>query len=1006
MTRRSSAPTAAAAIAMFAAALWCIPASATPSVPAAGVPGAAASAPMASVQVLGSTSIPATGRGVVPVHVLVLDAQGKSVPAGGIVRATIVHGSATFDITASPGAAYVTAPVSTDPAIDVPTDAQGTIVLPIAPGVNSGDLVVRLSTATLSRDVVFTLVGAVRKPLVVGYATVGAGPVPGLIESPDSAPNGTLSRRGAVDIFGTGEVAKNTTGTFAYNSTDVLQQSLNTGPFVDNPNDRPFPIYGDTSLRYDDALSQDRFYAQVQNGGNSALWGEFYAAAGPPTAIGGYNVLVSGARLRSANQNFGLMGFTAQNQFAYDRLTLSPTGLAISSQILQPDIIVGSDILTLVSLDRRTGAVVSQTLLVRGVDYVLDYTSGLLRFINVILPFDSNFNPQVVQVQYQYGGPGAKTTLTGADAALRFGAGNNNRIESWYLNNAQGSENLTLFGESISGIITGGNWSFSHEHSTGYVPVSQIQYGSQGDAYKAHFETKGGPFAFVADFTNTAAGYNNPYGNYTTPGLNTLSAKAIEQLGSKTWLELSYRFAKNQLPATISTEAVDNSDLQAEAKVRVQPNPRFSYHVGLRTTASASNGVVNPVLLYSGNAPQPSLPIDQQIPPFVSPIAYYAGEGHSFDADYGLSWAVTHRLNFSIDTISALSKAQNPFDPPQTQAELDLQVGDTGKAFVRQLWQSSPSEQLAATQTVPAYAGTAESSTMFGFEQSVGNATLDTGYAVDHTVNGTDLYDAIGVRQRFQPSQYLTGDAFGQVGQQLLATVVPTSGPSTPYFFVLGGSLNYARQAFHATTQVQVRTGFDGGSTFQVGATGPINNDISLFGGYTGSFTSAVYDSNILAGLSLRPSHNDRYVTLLSVDTQKSNLTSYDAYITNVAQLQQLYRPSTRTEFAASVAYKIQGDAYFAPNTIIYGIRADQRIGPRFDIGSEFHQSNIAPINGTSATGFAVEAGYRIGDQLRVATGYNFSGFVDPSTAVSPTHRGIYFTLSSYVDRIFGWGKE
>jgi len=31
---------------------------------------------------------------------------------------------------------------------------------------------------------------------------------------------------------------------------------------------------------------------------------------------------------------------------------------------------------------------------------------------------------------------------------------------------------------------------------------------------------------------------------------------------------------------------------------------------------------------------------------------------------------------------------------------------------------------------------------------------------------------------------------------------------------------------------------------------------------------------------------------------------------------------------------------------------------------------------------------------------------VDPSTAVSPTHRGIYFTLSSYVDRIFGWGKE
>jgi len=93
MTRRSSAPTAAAAIAMFAAALWCIPASATPSVPAAGVPGAAASAPMASVQVLGSTSIPATGRGVVPVHVLVLDAQANRFrPAGSCARRSCTVG--------------------------------------------------------------------------------------------------------------------------------------------------------------------------------------------------------------------------------------------------------------------------------------------------------------------------------------------------------------------------------------------------------------------------------------------------------------------------------------------------------------------------------------------------------------------------------------------------------------------------------------------------------------------------------------------------------------------------------------------------------------------------------------------------------------------------------------------------------------------------------------------------------------------------------------------------
>ena len=543
--KRFSAPSAAT---LLLAASLCARASADPSDPVAGAPGAAVSAPMAAAQVVGSATIAATGRGVVAVHILVLGSDGKPVPGGGIVRAAIVKGNATFNITASPGAVYVTAPVQTDPAIDVPTDAQGTILLPIAPGTTSGDLVVRLVTAGLSRDVVLTLTAPARKPLVVGFATAGIGPVPGLIEAPDGAPNGTNSRRGTVNVFGTGEIAKNTSGTFAYNSADVLAQSLNTGPFLDNPNDRPFPIFGDTSLRYDDALSQDRFYAQVQNGASSALWGEFYAAGGPPTAIGGYDVLVSGARLHAQTPNLGVTAFTARNQFAYDRLTLSPTGLAVSGQTLQPDIVVGSDVLTLVSLDRRTGAVVAQQQLVRGVDYTLDYTSGLLRFINVVLPYDANFNPQVVTVQYQYGGPGAYTTLTGADAAVRFGAGNGERLASWYLNNAEGSQNLTLLGESLSGRLAGGDWSFSHEHSNGYVPVSQIEYGSQGDAYRAHLQTGSGPFSFVADFTNTAAGYNNPYGNYTTPGLDALAAVAAQRLGSRSTLELSYRFAKNQLP--------------------------------------------------------------------------------------------------------------------------------------------------------------------------------------------------------------------------------------------------------------------------------------------------------------------------------------------------------------------------------------------------------------------------------------------------------------------------
>jgi len=297
-------------------------------------------------------------------------------------------------------------------------------------------------------------------------------------------------------------------------------------------------------------------------------------------------------------------------------------------------------------------------------------------------------------------------------------------------------------------------------------------------------------------------------------------------------------------------------------------------------------------------------------------------------------------------------------------------------------------------------------STSAGFEQQVGAATFESGYAVEHTINGTDLFDALGVRGRLLTTPQLTADGFLQVGQELLSPGGTSAVTAAPHFTVAGATLAYSAEDFHAGGQVQVRTGYDGGSTVQFGAAGPISRVTSLFGAFTGSFTSVVKDSETRLGAAYRPASNDRYVTLASVDALRSNIENYDAYVTNVAQLQELYRPSTRTELAASLAYKLTGDAFFAPRTSILGLSANQRIGPRFDVGSEVHRSITAPLSGTAATGFALETGYRVGSTLRLAGGYTFSGFADPTLAVSPTHRGMYLTLASYIDRFFGWGKE
>lgn len=954
--------------------------------PAAGIAQAVPSALHASVD--GSGKIPATGQGAANVHVRLAAVGGEALPPGSAIRATIVSGDARF--------------ASGSASADLTAGDGGGVDLPLLPGTKSGPLIVRLDASGATADLELMLTATVRRPLVVGFATGGIGPVPGPIEAPDASNNGTNTRRGTVSLYGNGEVSRNTRLTVAYDSADVLAQSLVAGPWVDNPNDRPFPIYGDGSLRYDDALSLNRVYARLENGRSSAMWGEFSAQAAPATAAGGYNVLVNGANVRAQGNALGAGAFTARNHIAYDRQVISPTGLAIANQVLHPDIVVGSDVLTLVHLNRRTGAIVSQAPLARGSDYVIDYATGLLRFTNIILPYDDAFNPQIVVVQYEYGGPGAKSTMLGGNGSLKLAG--DGRFDTWYLNDAIGTGNLTLFGQSLGHTSGTTTWSLSHERSNGFLPITQLQYGQSGDAYRASFASKTDGFALALDYANTAAGYDNPYGNYTAPGLESFAGTARLRMSRISDLELSYLYARNALPSTFGSQAVNNTDAQGEVALRVHPSSRLMYHVGIKNDAASSNGVFNPTFLPSDTAVQ--APPSTFFPPMISSIAYQAGEGHSLDADYGLEWRFAPHASVAASRTSPLGGGSfDPYDPPQTQAEVDVDVGTRGKAFLRQLWQRTSSQPLAASQAVQTYAATASSSTSLGFEQQVGAATFQSGYAVDHTVNGTDLFDAIGVRGRVLATPRVTADAFLQVGQQLFSSYGPSFGSALPYFYVGGTSLDYSEKSFHATGRVQLRTGYNAGSTLQLGATGPISPAVSLFGAYTGAFTSGVVDRESRLGLAYRPSRNDRYVTLLSVDSQQTNLLNYNAYVTNVAQVQELYRSSTRTEWAGSVAYKLTGDAFFAPRTSILGLRGDQRIGSRLDLASEVHWSDVAPLNGTRATGFVVEGGYRLGSTLRFAAGYNFSGFTDPSASVNPTHRGTYVTVSSYIDRIFGWGK-
>jgi hypothetical protein len=133
---------------------------------------------------------------------------------------------------------------------------------------------------------------------------------------------------------------------------------------------------------------------------------------------------------------------------------------------------------------------------------------------------------------------------------------------------------------------------------------------------------------------------------------------------------------------------------------------------------------------------------------------------------------------------------------------------------------------------------------------------------------------------------------------------------------------------------------------------------------------------------------------------------TYGSTREDIMSFDQLYRPTNRLELAGRVAYKLDGNQDYAAHTVLFGARATQRIGSFMDVATEASWLNSPGISGAAQSEFAVEAGFRVMDRVRLGIGYNFQGAADPTLLNTPTRKGVYVTFTSIVDRIFGWGAH
>ncbi len=939
-------------------------------------------------------TLAADGRTACNLHVSGFDRWNHAALPGSTVRVTIAEGDAHFnavlharrDAAAVPDSRPSDEPRATtdtfaaEQSLELALDDGGAIVIPVVPGLRSGTLRIRASAAgDAAGEGTFFVRPSLREPIVAGLVTAGVGQVPGNPSEDPGAPNGANSHKGRVALYASGEVARNTLGTLAYDTADVLHSSTVTGPFVADPNDRTYSTYGDSSIRRDDALSRDHLYLRLDNEQNSALWGEFQAQTGGRDGLGGFNLLVAGAKVDLASKTSKLTVFNARNDVAYARQIFAPQGLSTLPQLLHPSIVVGSETIVLVALDRHTGLIVSQTTLTRDVDYTLDYSTGFLRFVNIPLPFDDRFNPQQILVQYEYDGSGVDAQTTGGRFEVGLGAAQKTRFGMGYVDDATGAGNFALFGQDLSGALPGGTWSIGHLASSGVVAgtsTALISPSSSGDAYRAALSQTSGPNQIALGFEWSTPGFSNPFGGLSTPGLldyHASLAHKFERRGAE--LTLSFDHEQNTLPGYA------NSESNLALKLRESLTKRFSFTAGVQTHQGPLDGV---------NA----LPIATATP---APAAVPA-TGTTMQAQLGFDWKVFPNAGLSVNRTSDIGGAASASQPGQTSAQFNFDFPKKGRFFVRELWSDAPTQSFAASTSALTTTALATRSTAFGFERLVGRATtLDSEYVVEQTGSGNDIYSAMGIKQRFEFSERIKGDAFVQHAS---ATGANLSG-----FDVYGVSATYANGSrVRGTTSYQIRTGDTPGSTWALALAGGLTPDLSIQATVNNSRTGGTAFDDARIGLAWRPSHNDRGVTLLEYERQDGTLVPLATHA-EILSLEQLYRPTHRLEIAGRYAYKLDGDSYYPAESSLAALRVRQKIGARLDVGVETSYADVKHVPNASQAGFALESGYSLGDAMRLAAGYNFSGSPDPSLAAAPTRRGLYLTATSVVDQLFGWGK-
>jgi hypothetical protein len=786
--------------------------------------------------------------------------------------------------------------------------------------------------------------------------------------------------RNRLSIFYSGRFGERNLLTLSYDSQRPINRTAGRDRiFQLDPLDRVYPLFGDSSTRYEAAQSNSKLYARLDRDRSYAMFGDFEAGM-EDLALLGYSRKLTGVKVHLENSQGDFVSVTGarpDTAFARDVFPAGSLGLV---RLSHRDVLPGSETVVLEVRDRRNPEIiVARETLSRSIDYNLNSVTGELFFLRYISAFDYNLNLTQFVVTYEhraaslssavYTGRACKT-FTGLGLQLGF-AGVLQRQEdagSFTLAGIDGEKTLPnkgilrfAFARSQGEIMGGGNFFASggdsrHNGNAFLVELNQPLPFYQG--------------LLKARYSHSSEGFLNPFGTTITPGSRRGEVSLELKPRASSLLRFGVMDERNH------TANVDNSRLTFSAMWEqiVSERVRFSLgydHRSLDDVASSRSVESNLVTA-------------------------------------ALDLKLTEKLQIAVKREQNLSEA-DPTYPNQTTLAATYQVNQWARLFLTQRLGSAPITPIADFSGSGFSATGARRETAFGIETRIGKYSSMIGrYQLENGINGTDSFAVIGLQNRLPLTKQLSLEFGFERGFHM-------AGAGESYNSATLGFGWQPNKDFRASARYEFRDRTGAGQLLAFGTAGRISEGLTALSrfqwsrtGFDGRRGSSMEGTGALA---YRPLTSDRAGLLVSFTHRSLDQEGFNGSARTRDRLDSLatdgyFQATDRLELYGRLALRFsangQADVPFVSTfTYLTQGRAQYRLTPRIDWAAEMRRLT-QPSSGTHHTVYGAELGVWALPDLRVGLGYNFSVTGEPfGVNALPARRGFYFTLSSKLSNLF-----